>query len=143
MKNKILPDKLKDIRKAKGMTQADVAASLNIGRQAYSHYETGARTPSTDTLYRLAGLYNIPIEDLMHICVDVDRDVSFDAPTPTESSQDFVQLVEFINSPKNKQRLNLLTQYEKELLYYIENISEEDRQEILEIAKMKSRKKRN
>ena len=67
MSEKKLPQKLKELRKVNNYTQDYVAAVLGIVRQTYSHYETGRRTPDAEALYKLAGLYNISIDDLMHL----------------------------------------------------------------------------
>lgn len=39
MKERLLPEKLKELRKVHGYTQDYVAAALGIVRQTYSHYE--------------------------------------------------------------------------------------------------------
>ena len=39
-------DRLKNLRKAKGATQADVAEALGIGESAYSNYEKDLREPN-------------------------------------------------------------------------------------------------
>lgn len=65
MKNQLLPTKLKELRKVYGFTQDYVASALGIARQTYSHYETGKRTPSSEALFKLAGLYDISVDDLM------------------------------------------------------------------------------
>ena len=67
MSEKKLPQKLKELRKVNNYTQDYVAAVLGIVRQTYSHYETGRRTPDAEALYKLAGLYNISIDDLMYL----------------------------------------------------------------------------
>ena len=50
-----------------GRTQDDLAAYLNISRQAYSHYETSKRTPDPDTLLRLSSLYHVSVDVLLGI----------------------------------------------------------------------------
>jgi DNA-binding XRE family transcriptional regulator len=51
MKNNLLPQKLKELRKAHGYTQDYVASICDVARQTYSHYETGKRTPSSEILF--------------------------------------------------------------------------------------------
>ena len=95
---------MKELRKVNNYTQDYVAAVLGIVRQTYSHYETGRRTPDAEALYKLAGLYNISIDDLMHLTVDIDREVSYDAPVPSQSSEDLSEFLEFFNDPANKKK---------------------------------------
>lgn len=141
MKNQLLPAKLKELRKAHGYTQDYVASALEIVRQTYSHYETGQRTPSSETLFKLAGLYNISVEDLMQLTVDIDRNIYYDAPAPTQSSEDLAGFLEYFNNPNNQKKFQNFSNLEKELLYYFEKISEPDKREIIEFTKIKAHKK--
>lgn len=141
MKNQLLPVKLKELRKAHGYTQDYVASVLNIVRQTYSHYETGQRTPSSETLFKLAGLYNISVDDLMQLTIDIDRRIHYDAPTPTQSSADLANFLAYFNNPKNRKKYQMFSNLEKELLYYFEMLSDDDKKEIIEFTKIKTRKK--
>lgn len=140
MKNKLLPQKLKELRKAHNYTQDYLAEVLGVVRQTYSHYETGKRTPDAEALYKLAGLYNISIDDLLHLTIDIDRDISYDAPAPTQASMDLAEFLKFFNDPANKKKYMFNTNLEKELLFYFDKISEEDKKEIIEFTKIKARK---
>ena len=136
-----LATKLKELRKAHSYTQDYVAETLGIVRQTYSHYETGKRTPSSEMLYKLAGLYEISIDDLMYLVISLDRNTYFDAPAPSEESVEIEKYLEFTNSPSNVNKLKHLNNLEKELLFYFERISLEDKKEIIEFTKIKARKK--
>ena len=56
----------------------------------------------------------------------------------------FVLLVsvflDFYNEPSNRKKYMFATPIEKELLYHFKKMSEEDRNEMIEIAKIKARK---
>ncbi len=140
MKNRLLPARLKELRKVHGYTQDYVASALGIVRQTYSHYESGRRTPGSDTLFKLAGLYGISVDDLMQLTMDIDRDIFYDAPAPTQTSEDLAGFLEYFNNPKNMKKYQYFTNLEKELLYWFEKISEADKREIIEIAKIKTRR---
>lgn len=56
---------LKEIRKKAGLSQADVAACLNVSRQTYSHYETGKRRISSEILLKLSEIFNVPIDNIV------------------------------------------------------------------------------
>ena len=142
MKQQSLSTKLKELRKVHGYTQDDVAAVLGIVRQTYSHYETGKRTPSSESLFKLAGFYNISVNDLMQLTMDIDREIDYDAPEPTQSSEDLAGFLEFYNHPFNKKKYQMFTALEKELLYYFVQISETDQREIIEFVKIKAHKKK-
>lgn len=57
---------LKSCRARLGMTQEQVAEQLHTTRQTVSNYETGRSQPDLDTLVRLAGLYQVPVEALLY-----------------------------------------------------------------------------
>ena len=56
---------LKKIRTARGMSQAEVARSLNISRQAYYNYETGKREADYETLLKLGELFGCSVEEII------------------------------------------------------------------------------
>jgi len=141
MKNLDLAQKLKELRKLNGYTQDYIASFLGMVRQTYSHYETGQRTPSYETLYKLSGLYNISMDDLLQLTVKLDPNVYYDAPAPTDSSEQLAQYIAHFNNPRNAKKYQYNTSLEKELLYYFEKISDDDKKEIIEFIKIKARKK--
>lgn len=61
-----LGEKLTQARKAAGLTQADVAAKLNVSRQAVSRWESGQSKPSTEKLLALVELYGVSIDRLLN-----------------------------------------------------------------------------
>ena len=61
-----LDEKLTEARKAAGLTQADVAAKLNVSRQAVSRWESGQSKPSTEKLLALGELYGVSIDRLLN-----------------------------------------------------------------------------
>lgn len=142
MQNNLLAKRLKELRKAHGYTQDYVAEFLGLVRQTYSHYETGKRSPSPEILFKLAGLYSISVDDLMQLTITLDRNIYYDAPAPTQSSKDLEEFLNFLNNPKNEKKYKLFSNLEKELLFYFEQLSESDKLEIIEIEKIKTRKRK-
>ena len=142
MKNELLAKKLRELRKAHAYTQDYVAAVLGVVRQTYSHYETGSRIPNVEMLYKLAGLYNVSVDDLIQLTMYLDRDIQFDAPAPTQSSEELSDFLTYFNNPRNQKKYSLCSYSEKEMLYYFGKLSEDDRQELIEFAKIKARKDR-
>lgn len=61
-----LEEKLVSLRKAKGLSQLQLAEMINVSRQAISRWEVGAAVPSTDNLKYLARLYDVPLEYLLY-----------------------------------------------------------------------------
>lgn len=65
-----LYEKLTQARKAARLTQADVAARLDVSRQAVSRWESGQSKPSTEKLLALAKIYDVSLDWL---CSDTDE----------------------------------------------------------------------
>ena len=141
MEQSLLSQRLKELRKVNNYTQDYVAAVIGTTRQTYSHYETGRRKPSTETLYKLSGLYNISVDDLLHLSVELDRNIYYEAPGPSQSSDDLAAYLEYFNDPKNQKKYQYHTNLEKELLYYFQKITDKDKRELIEIAKIKNKSK--
>ena len=132
---------LRELRKVNNYTQDYVASALGVIRQTYSHYETGKRTPNSEMLYKLAGLYDISVDDLLHLSIDLDKNIYYEAPGPTQSSDDLAAYLDFFNNPSNQKKFQYNTNLEKELLYYFQKITDSDKKEIIEFTKIKTQKK--
>ena len=63
-------NRLKEIRKQKGLTQTEVAQKLNIQKQTYQNYELGKREPSIDMLIKLANLFHTSVDNLIRVNKD-------------------------------------------------------------------------
>ncbi|MGM9600471.1 MAG: helix-turn-helix domain-containing protein [Faecousia sp.] len=61
-----LPEKLTYLRKQKGLTQSNLAETLNVSRQAISRWEVGSAVPSTDNLKVLSELYGVSVDYLLN-----------------------------------------------------------------------------
>lgn len=64
MKNNISTN-LKAIREKRNLTQYQMAEILNISRAAYSHYESGKRTPSIELLTNIANTFELPFSQII------------------------------------------------------------------------------
>lgn len=58
-------ENLKNARKAKKMTQKDVADILKISQNTYRNYEQGTREPNNETLIKLANFYGVTTDYLL------------------------------------------------------------------------------
>ena len=57
--------KLQDLRKAKGLTQEELAEVLFVSRTAISKWESGRGYPNIDSLKALAKFFDITVDDLL------------------------------------------------------------------------------
>lgn len=58
-------DNLLRIRQARRLSQEALAERANIHRTQISHFETGQRQPQLETLIKLAGALEVPVEMLI------------------------------------------------------------------------------
>ena len=56
---------LKAIRKAKGLTQADLAVMANINRVTIAKYELGRIDPTLESAKRMADVLGVTVDELM------------------------------------------------------------------------------
>jgi transcriptional regulator with XRE-family HTH domain len=69
--------RLKDLRRQRGLTQRQLAAIFGFASSTISMYESGRRTPDLDTLSRLADFFAVSIDFLV-------RDNPALEPLPTD-----------------------------------------------------------
>lgn len=62
--------RLRDLREDREVSQQELAELLNIRQSTYSHYETGIRQPSIETLIKLAYFYDTSLDYLVGITDD-------------------------------------------------------------------------
>jgi len=139
MDDKQLGQYLKDLRRSYGYTQEYVASHLDVSRQAYSHYEKNRALPSNEAFYKMANLYGIPADSLIEMSLLSDPNIEYIPHAPYDDEVE--HLLAFLNDIKNASKLKYLPRKEKELLYYFENLSQKDQNEIIEILKIKLKNK--
>lgn len=57
----LLNIRLKELRKENGITQSELAKSLNVSRSSIAMYENGDRIPSYETLEAISDFFNVSI----------------------------------------------------------------------------------
>ena len=61
----MLSDKIKELRKKKGLTQEELASELNVSRQAITKWETGEGTPDLDNIRNIALFFHVSVDYLV------------------------------------------------------------------------------
>lgn len=72
---------LQHLRKSHNYTQEELAARLDISRQAVSKWETGVTVPDLDVLLKISKLYGISINDILEPKIQPQRIVDFEQIT--------------------------------------------------------------
>lgn len=57
---------LRELRAERGWTQADLSEQLGVSRQTVNAVETGKYDPSLPLAFRIAALFDRPIEGIFH-----------------------------------------------------------------------------
>lgn len=116
MQNETLSKKLRKLRESSGLSQGQIANKLYITRAAYSHYETGKRTPTIENLLQLSSLYKINPLELIELSLQKNHNSLIDLSeikTNINTNNKNNQLDELIYN------FNSLNQFDQELIIYI------------------------
>ena len=62
-----LGEKIKSLRKSKGISQEELSTTLNINRNFLSRIETGKSEPSASILRNIAKLFNVDLNSLLDV----------------------------------------------------------------------------
>ncbi len=65
-----MAEKLRSLRKQKGLSAKEVATELNITRSAYTNYECGIRLPAYEILIKICKFFDITSDYLLGIDED-------------------------------------------------------------------------
>ena len=142
--DRTLEQYLKELRKSCNYSQEFVASHLNITRQTYSHYETGRITPPINSLYNLAKLYGVPVENFLNLVVTYNINMDFARAAQSQSidnPDEFDLFVEYMNNPQNRNKFKYLNRDERLLLYYYQLLDARDKEDILDFIKLKCHKR--
>ena len=69
-------ENLKTLRKAKGLSQEELAIRLNVVRQTVSKWEKGLSVPDADLLIRIADIFEVSVSKLLGETIESERDVN-------------------------------------------------------------------
>lgn len=67
VRNLILLNKIKELRKFRGLTQAQLAVATSVSRKTINTIENGVFNPSTVLALRLARVLEVAVEDVFEL----------------------------------------------------------------------------
>lgn len=111
----MLSNRLKSLRKSKRLTQKQLAQKINVTHVSISGYESGNRSPDTDTLQRLADFFEVSTDYLLG---------RTDSLVLTPEEQDEVDFQAFANNPKLNNFYRELPESEEEAVERLREIWE-------------------
>ena len=72
--SKVIGQRLQKIRKSKGMTQAEMAARLNLQTSSYGNFERGSEVPSLKKIIQCCVILGVSPDALLSdCCIDLAR----------------------------------------------------------------------
>lgn len=105
-------NRLRELRKEKGLTQVELAKILNVSDRSVGFYETGERDPDTDTLKKLADYFDVAIDYLLgRSDIRNQKDSNFEAKayhnidTSGLPDEDIKKVEEYVELLKKKYNL--------------------------------------
>ena len=93
----IFSQRLIALRKAKGLTQLQLAKALNVSRDTISYYEIRAKNPTHETVQVLADFFGVPCDQLLASEIQLKK-----KPGPVSKLQKQFQDVQHL--PKEEQK---------------------------------------
>ena len=87
-------ENIKKLREEKGMLQKQVASTVGVHPSNYSKIEKGEREPSIEVIDKLAKMFGISIDQIVHLEEDTPKEVVVEDKTTTEQINLIQQLDE-------------------------------------------------
>lgn len=69
-------ENLKAMRKAKGLSQEELAIKINVVRQTISKWEKGLSVPDAQMLIRIAEVFEVQVSELLGAKVGSEKDIN-------------------------------------------------------------------
>lgn len=107
-------DKIKTLRKERGMTQMQLAAVANISLAVIAGVESGRRPPSKEMARRLAEYFNVPIE--VFICEDTPITHTTQTPKQIVPTAILLQIADIVQEYLNKNGMTMTTEQRAALI---------------------------
>lgn len=125
-------NKIKELRKEKNITVAELAKALGISQSMLTNYENGNGTPRDDSIWeKLSQLFGVSKSHVMGLTTDIE------VVNKTNRLQVVVDMSKPVSvQPQNQTELDILTKLElldsedtKELLEFLNNLLAKDKYE--------------
>lgn len=101
----MFPERLREARKAKNLSQKKMASLLFLSQQAYAKYEVGTAKPNSETLAKIAAALDVSVDYLLGVQPEIK--------SPTEN----------------------LSEAKREMIELVDQLSDEQVSKLLQIAK--------
>lgn len=100
-------EKFAEKRKARGLTQDEVAEKLGVTPQAVSKWENNVSCPDITLLPQIAKLYHTSIDELLSPDEKIEPAVKMAEPSERKSKDDLILKINVLSSDGDKVKVNL------------------------------------
>jgi transcriptional regulator with XRE-family HTH domain len=101
-----MENRLKELRKAKGLSQEELGKAFGVSRLAYAHWESGKFDPDLETLVKLADYFGTSIDYIYKH----DTEPMF-SPEEKKTLLEAAEIIE--RHPRQQHQNDLLTRYKR------------------------------
>lgn len=103
--------KIKELRIAGGMTQAELAARLNVSDDLVGKWELGQRYPDYEMLCRMAGIFGVEPGALFCVDTMILRELGACIPVGTDRGAASARISDYVRTLDEGDRLIFLLRY--------------------------------
>ena len=111
------PEALKNLRSKRGITQAELADGLGVGKSTISMYEVGARQPDFEMLENIADFFNV---DMMTLIQSPTPQPGGRSTARTEDEEDMLLLARHMEPLPEEDREMLKAQFRSTIDVYLD-----------------------
>ena len=105
-------ERLRDLRKAAGLSQADLAKAIGERQEAVSFWERSAKPPRSDVLAKMATVLGVTVEDILGIrTAEAKQQPLGSAPGPTSEIQKVFEQVRKLPRRQQRKVLEMVTAF--------------------------------
>lgn len=98
--NKLLGERIKVLRNAKGFTQEEVSEQIGISRQKYARIENGVNSITLDILSKIADILGVTVGDITKV-LDETPVVEYRAGSEGTSTEQIFEMIDLFYANKH------------------------------------------
>ncbi|MGN0482962.1 MAG: helix-turn-helix transcriptional regulator [Lachnospiraceae bacterium] len=98
--NLLLGGRIKALRKARNLTQEQVAEQIGVSRQKYARIESGANNITLEILTKIAGVLDVTVGDITKV-LDENPVVEYRTGAENDSSEEIFDMLDFFYANKH------------------------------------------
>jgi len=99
----VFAKRLEELRKSRQLTQEELAEKIGVTRASIAYYETSAKNPRLETIYKISEFFGVPPEDLI-----TDKPKANGKPGPASKLDQQIGRLKLLPIAKQRMIANML-----------------------------------